>query len=419
MIIRSLIFFVIVAAIGTLVHIGSAAPGFVKVQWFGMEISANPVFATLVLGFLAIFLFLAGRVWAWLVYVPKLLETWRNSRHAKGEIHTLVSGMEALLLEDDNALRRLSRANLKSQESVKLLPYFKAGVAEKKADYTTAQQNLTQLLENKTTALIGLKGLIQLAEKQENWPEVLTLSSKANRLRNGTPWALRALMKANTHLQNYQAAVGLLPALYKNAVEDYEKLDNLSACLHTKLAEEDIPPKKALKLAEKALKSQPDFVPALVLKGALYQKMGKERAAEKWLADAWQKTRCSTVFSAWKASIATQPAAKQIKKAQALTKNHMGTVAGHMALADVYVANQKYAEARVHLLEAAGAEEHPQIFRKLAELEDLVQPGARKGYDWLKKAMEAPFSPAQHPSVSAYQTWQNKINSSQQQLTQQ
>src|SRR5262249_11599428 len=194
---RAVIVFGVLAALAVLAWQLAQAPGEMSLVWHGWRIDTSPsvlaVALALVLGCGAVlYAILHG-----IRILPRRLAQARERRRKEAGYYALTQGMVAIAAGDAAEARRFAKraSELLGRPPGALLIGAQAAQLEGRPDQ--AQKFYTAMIEAKETELLGLRGLMGLAEQGGERAKALALAERARALAPRSAWVLTRLF----HLQ--------------------------------------------------------------------------------------------------------------------------------------------------------------------------------------------------------------------------
>jgi len=189
--------------------------------------------------------------------------------------------------------RRLSVKALDLCDNVALVRILGAMAAEVSEDILAAKSAYTAMLSVPELKMAGLKGLLGIAQSQNNQPEALRLATEAYQQPKPHAWAFRAIFEAKLEATQWSEAQALLDGALSRKLISPLYCERAKAALMTARAyalsrsEVNTQRDQALEQAHRATKLQPQFTPAAVLAAKLYAQSSKLGRAEDLLEQAY------------------------------------------------------------------------------------------------------------------------------------
>ncbi len=372
-------------------------PGAVTLEWRGWRVDTSVAMLVLFVGLL----FLAGagiyQLWRLFLRAPKVALASRAARRRENGYLALTRGMVAVAAGDAAEARRQARkaSEVLGRPPGALLIGAQAAQMEGRPD--VARKFYEAMLETQETELLGLRGLLTLAEQAGDDAAATELAERARRLSPQAPWALTRLFQlqikgrrwedAEATLRDAMAAEAVSPA--EGAPRDAALLVQLSL-----MAERAGQRRLALDRARKAQKAAPAFLPATLQLVALLHADGKNRAARKAAEQAWQAEPHPDLARLYLQVEGGVDPMDRLKAAEALAALAPEARESHLTMARALLEARLWGQARKHLEEGGGQSPDSAFCRLFAELEQAENGDAALARDWLSRASEAPREPA-------------------------
>ena len=388
--IRGLWFFLQLAVLVIVAVILAEQPGTATIEWRGwlVETSAGMLVALVIA--LALALFLLLRIWRVLSATPLLIGRYRRRRRRARGSAALVRSLSAIASgEGAAALRHVSQADEIAEPA---LAHLAAGeAAELAGDTARAETEYGKLRERPETALIGLRGLIGLAEAKGDLPGAIALAREARKLAPKSPWATRRLFDLEARSGAFAEAERTLADATKLKAVPADEADRLLAGLllgRATAAEAAGNEAEALADANRAHELDPALPGAAALAARMLVRAGRAPAAERVLTRAWNAQADPAIARAWMGLAPQGDVAAQLRQAERLHGLDKSNPEGRLALAEAELAAGRWAEARAHLAQL-GDQTTRRYYRLMAYLES-ASGNAASARSWFEKSLAAP-----------------------------
>lgn len=133
------------------------------------------------------------------------------------------------------------------------------------------------LSEREDAGFLGLRGLFRQAMSAKDWAEAAALSRRAEALAPGNNWLRSERSELAVRTGNWQQALALAGP------------DSPTAAYAVAAAQSEPNVDRAIRMAGRAWKDSPDFVPAILIYAAKLRESGRESRAQSMLRDAWKR----------------------------------------------------------------------------------------------------------------------------------
>jgi len=387
--IRGLWFFFQLALVVAVGVVLAYQQGAVSIEFHGWLIETTTgmlIFSVLVAALLVI---LAWRILRSILGTPHAIGRFRHHQRRNRSYVALVRSLAALAAgEGATALRHASEAEAIGEPAVSHLAAAEA--AEMAGDDARAEAEYTRLADRPDTAIIGLKGLTGLAERQGKLAEALEHVRRARKLAPRGPWAaVKSFELEERTGARDQAERTLADAAKLGAVASAEANRLLAALLLRKAEEAAAGGNEAggLKDAERASELEPGLTKAALLAARLQARAGRTPAAERILSRAWTAAPDAALARAWLALAPKADVTARLRQAERLLALDRASDEGRLAMAEAELAAARWAEARTHLSAVSVATQaSPRYCHLMAFLESASgNEAAARG--WFEKTL--------------------------------
>jgi len=373
-------------------------PGAIMIEWQDYIVETSVGVLAAVMASLMIMSALLYRFWRAFISVPAVVRRYRKAQAKEKGYDAVTKGLVAVAAGDMKGAERQARRAKSLLPGMALTKLLSAQSALMKGDGTLAKVEFQGLLDDRSAAFFGVRGLLNEALKQGDHAEVLKLMRQAEKLQPKRGWVVQTLFDFETRMREWEKAEQTLSKAIRIGVVDRllgqkHRQAILLARSHEAYQKEIL--HSALSFAKKAFNLNPGFVPAAERLAVLYQETNKRRAAVKTIEKSWRLSQHPILAQLW---LQLKPAAKSQNISEAETNEATyqwmrqlfrlapyGDVSqSAMGGAALYAGH--YAEAR-ELLKNAGA------YRQLAKLEKLETGNETKAHEWMEMAADAPPKP--------------------------
>jgi len=348
-------------------------PGAVSLVWQGWRIDTSVPIALLAALLAAAALWGIGRFLRWLLAGPG---AWRRSRRERGRrrgFDALTQGMVAIAAGDGReAERQAGRArNYLGEAPLGLL--LAAQAAQLEGDAATARQRFEALAAAPSTAVLGLRGLLGLARREDDRARALALVERIHALRPEAAWAMEELFQLKVEAGDWAGAErALAEAQKRKAMGERELVRRRAIVLFCEAREADArgEEKRALELARKVHGLLPGFVPATALAARLAAAGGDRRKARKLAEDGWRHGPHPELAAVWQELLREETPANALAAARRLAASEAGHGESRLLVAEAALAADVRDEARAVLDDLLQADPSPRAWRLMADLRE-------------------------------------------------
>ena len=351
MIRRGLWFFLQLAVLVIVAVWLAEQPGAVSVEWRGWLLETSFGVLILVIVLLAALASLLWWVWRSIKGTPHAIGRYRLHRRRTKGYAALVRSLAAVAAGDAQAA--LDHASNAEEIGEPALAHLAAAeAAEMVGDTARAKAEYLRLRNRPDTMLIGLRGLIGLAEAAGDLPEATKLARQARKQSPKSPWMARRLFELETRMGAFADAERTLSEATKLGAFSAEESNRLLARLLLSRAEAAAMAGRdadALTDAERAHELDPALGAAAELGVRLLARAGRIPAAERMVTQSWSVAPSKTLARAWMALAPAGDVTARLKQAERLYALDRENVEGRLALAEAELAAGRWSEARAHL----------------------------------------------------------------------
>jgi HemY protein len=390
---RLVIFFVAVAALAALAVWIADEPGRVAISWGDWLVETSPAALAAAAAIFAAGGALLFQLARWLWVGPRAIARARHLRRQRRGYLALTQGLVSAAAGDARGARRLARrANLLLGEPPLTL-LLSAQAAQLEGEDELAKAYFEAMLERPETEFLGLRGLLVQANKAGNNQAALALAERAFALRPHTPWVLTTLLELQSHAGRWPEALTTLRVALRQKALDAEpgKIREAGLLLHqARGARDSGDGREAAKLAERAIDAAAGFLPAIIFAAGQALALGRRSQAERLIAQAWAATphpALAQYFNQIHSAVDALARAKQFEKLARRNPDHPES---HLLLASGALEAKLWGSARTHLEAALKTRPSAEIYRRLAQLEELGHDDREAARRWLLAASEAP-----------------------------
>lgn len=370
-------------------------PGFIDLQYGSYDVHVKTGVALLGIYVGLLVLLFLHRIYIALSDIPK---AWRRyherKRHVKG-LQAISLGLSAVAAGDSKiASYQAYRARHLLPEDKGMALFLDAQAARMRGDNEAARGHFQQLIDNRDTAFLGLRGLMLTAMETGDVEHALTLSRDALKLHPKQPWVLLLVYQLNIRTHHWVEAEKILRQAQKAKAIDYQRAQNDQVAIALQQSDEaatrgDM--QAAARFAKKALALAPHFVPAALRMAKLYREDNHRRAAVKVIEACWRVNPHPELVPLWD-SLApdkkTSDMAARLRWFERLVALKPDSVESQLAAARVAMEDGLWGEARQYLAMAEKLQPNARLYRLWAKFAER-QHQPEESRHWLEKATEA------------------------------
>jgi HemY protein len=386
--------FIFAVKLGLLVFVAvwvANRPGTVELSWLGYDIRAQVGFVILVsvIGLLLILL-----VYKFYIMLTSLALLWKRYRQKKREIKgykSLTLGLSAVAAGDSKLATYHAykmRKFLPQDQGLSLL--LEAQALKLGGQIDAAEKKYQELVKNEDTAFLGLRGLIQSSVERGDYKAALNTAYVAQKKHPKQAWIQKAVYELEVVNERWQSALKTLSAARRYKSLEPVFISEATAALYLKLSEEAVAQSnegRALTYIKKAVKADPEFLPARIYLIRYYADNGKVRSGRKAFEKTWPNMQHPELVSLW--FLLAGKRDTRMRMAEKLVALKPDCAEGQMAAAKVAIESGLWGEARQYLNMAKTYTDSARLYELWAQFEDrLGNESAAKSY--YEKAAHAP-----------------------------
>jgi len=393
---RALWFFVQIALVVAAAIWISTQQGAVDIQWRDYTLSIN--MGIFLLG-LALFVIVTTALFhfiTWLVDLPGRYGRYRGVKAREKGYQSLTRGFVAIAAGDAKRATQYAkdvRYLLPDEQGLPLL--LEAQAARLRGEEDVARNAFEELLKDKDASFFGIRGLLKSSLDHGDVRAALAYAKTALAQNPKQPWILKTVYDLELQNGNWQNAYDLLDRARKLKAIDPAQATSDEIALLLLLADEDQAAERehdAQKKAERAVKLDPTFVPAVLHLSELYLAKDKKNKVASLIETAWKVNPHPELAVLWdKIAPANteKDTGKRLRWLEKLVALNPNSADGQLAAAMVAMEEGLWGEAKTYLQAAETLRPSAQVYRLRSKLEEETGRNAYLIKDWLEKAADA------------------------------
>ena len=368
-------------------------PGNVVLHWLGYEVRTSAAFFTAAIFILVALCLVVYRALRWFLDGPRLWrEKNRLQRLEKGQ-QRLLEGLIAVASGDTKLATQKAKAVQHLLPGKPLTQLLLAQAADLSGHEEKSAEHFRQLLLEADSAVLGYRGLINLALRKGDVAEAKKLAAELGQRRADVPWLHMVTYEISLREQNWNAAgnalrqayvhrqLGARDALQRQAAVALARAENaLAVADHA----------TALQAAEDGRKLQSDWPPVMMVMARALAANGKRERALRLLADQFRKEPDLEIAKLLAHLLQPDDALVQHRRAQKFTGHAADDVASHWLLATTAQRAKLWGEARRHMFRLEQLQPDQWVYQQLAQLEEAERGDHLAAKNWLEKAVHVP-----------------------------
>lgn len=375
-------------------------PGTVRIDWHGWRAETNVALLIVLILLLTFLAYGATILWRLARIGPR---GWRRRRQAAKRdagFQALTQGLIAVAAGDAEGARVAARRSYGALGDRPLALLLTAQAAMLDDDEAAARRSFEAMLERPETAFLGHRGLAAADLKSGDLIAALEHVDRAIRLKPKSRWALSMAVDLAARTGQWQALGDYLDAATAAKVlppEDATRFRLLVALGSAEGAITSGDATTAEMAADTALKSQPDAIPAVLLKARALVAAGKAPKARSFIEKHWAASAHIDLGAVYIETLQEDAPLAAASRADSLLKAAPDRAESHLVIAELSRRANLWGEARRHLLAAESdpAVRH-RVYSALADLEMAEHHDIAKADAWRVKAMSEPILSAWH-----------------------
>jgi HemY protein len=372
-------------------------PGKIDIEWLDYKIHTQMglfLLASLFVILLAIFIY---RVITTIAGLPRAFRRYKEITDKEKGHRALALGLTAVAAGDTKAASQQANRAVRLLPNDKGMPLLLMAQAERlKGNEEEARRIFGEMLENKDTAFLGVRGLLQGALEAKNYLKALELAQRGLKLYPRQKWVLRTVYDLEIRTRNWAEARKILTRAEKSGAvtADQARSDRVAMLM----AEGDDLLNSGLRGAamqkfRAAHKMDPYFVPAVLVMARMMKQDGQRRAAAKLVEKTWTKIDHPELAKLWidlADTLKTNDPLTRLKWMEKLIKLRPESPEANLAMAQAAMEASLWGEARGHIERAELITQDSRIYKLRAEVEKRSVHDDAEAVFWLEKADEAP-----------------------------
>ncbi len=357
-------------------------PGSVSIDWLEYRFTLKMGFFLLTcIAAILISLTLYSIIHA-LLRMPQGIKRHREMQRKVKGYKALTLGLTAVAAGDKKAAHyQAARATGFLPEDQGLPLLLEAQSARLDGREEDAQENFYALMNNKDTAFLGIRGLLQTALDENNHEQALQLARKAHDLNPKQSWVLKIRYNLEIKSREWNDARKTLKRAERIKAFPTDKITSDRVAIALAHAEELLQngeSKEAFTEIKRAYKLAPNFVPASSAMAQHYIEQNNRARAVQIIERAWKSGDHPDLLELWDRVMPTKRAKNplaRLKWYERLLTINPQSAQGLLAIAEVAIHDGLWGEARSYLDRA----EEICITSKLYELRAALERKSGSG----------------------------------------
>lgn len=372
-------------------------PGSVSLDWMDYKIRVElGLFLVGLLGVVMLGIFVFGVIKAFLD-MPQTLKRYRHFKNQEKGLRALGVGLAAVAAGDaKNATYQAHRASRYFSGEDALPKLLEAQAARLQGRDGDACQIYASLMQDKDAGFLGVRGLLQAALDSGDYQSALELGYKALETYPKQGWILRIVYDLEVRMRDWVSARSILYRAEKAGAIPVNKANSDRVAMYLAQADqahETGHEEGVFRALSKAYSLDKHFVPTVERLSRLYLLRGKRKAAVAMIEEAWRFSPHPALVALWQDAmpvIKESDSMARVRWFEKLVALNPESDVGLMALADVFIKEGLWGEARKTLEKVEAIWPNVQLYKIWARLEERVTQDEAAVRGWLDKATDAP-----------------------------
>lgn len=359
-------------------------PGSVRIDWLNWRLSTNVPVLLGVLFVLSGGLFFTLRLIAAILRIPRVFRAKRQEKQRHHGYRALSDGLAAAAAGHTKQARRMAVKAEKLLKDPSLTRVLSAQTAQLTGDQDAERRHYQAMRERPETALMGWRGLLELALAEGKRADALELAIGARKLAPSDPALAEILFTLLMEAGKLAEAQELLADAGKRKAMTREQAARRRALVlneRARRAERDSETKDAAAFAKQALSADPSLADASLRLARLQL----PRQAAIVLEKAWKLDPLPELAAAYAGLIPEEPPLQRLRRLEKLSELQPDAWATHRILGETALAAKLWGQARKHLSAAAEIRPTASLLGLLSQLELDEYKNQKAAQAWLSK----------------------------------
>ena len=372
-------------------------PGTIRLDWLGYRIDTSAAVLIFAIALVSALTAILYRFWIGLIRAPRrILNALKERRRERG-FAALSQGLVAVASGDAADAKRQARRAESLLAAPSMTRLLSAQAAQLSGDTQAATRFFTDMLEQRDTEFLGLRGLLMQAMKRDDQTEALRLAQRAFELQPKSDWVARTLLELQVRARRWADAEQTVEAAIKHKTLSSTAVRRDHATVLYQLSLQALDhheEKKALQHAVKAHALAPEFIPAGLHLARLYIAAGRPRKAAPVIEAVWVHAPHAALLEAYWAATESGDSMARVRAAQFLSGLNPNHLESRLAVAEAALEARLWGVARAQLEAAVAAGATGRVCRLMATLYEAEHGDRDQAREWLLRAANAEPDPA-------------------------
>ena len=370
--------------------------GEISAEWLGYRLETSVSFLIISFTVLLIIAVLLLQIFIWLVTMPERIIHKIEVRNLNRGINYLTEGFIALSTGDIKSAKRNSgktKYYLGHEQPLSLM--LEAQIGESEGNKELVQKNYNLLLKNKTTSLIGLKGLLGEAKKSGDISTAIEITEREYNIGKNRTKLQPILIELYKRSGKWDKALVLLESngakkIFNYFSPDWEKINLEKSRLYLMYARslyEDEKTEMALTMARRAFSLDLKFTSAVLVIKKAAAKLSKPNIAISAIKKSWRIAPTHQLAESYMEIFHNENTEKRLKMAEKLASLNPNHVESRYLIAEAAIEAGQFAKAKSHIEMAMVGGKFSRACNLMAKIEELSGDGDKDLVnEWRDKA---------------------------------
>lgn len=370
-------------------------PGLITLDWFGYHIELNPILFVVSLVFLFILFLLVYKIFAFFINIPNRFKDYRDDRRVQIGLKALTKALVSLAAGDGREAMRHAQNAKKNLSDAPLADFFAAKASQMEGNNDQAREYLHNLTNHEETSLLGIKGLISYAQKENNTSLIIHLAQRAYRIKEDTPWVLTILFDNAIQTKNWKEAFDFVKKMTYHQIWSENEAKHKKAILFIAQAldlQKDNNLTQAIDDASRAYRLMPDAFETTYSYAKLLLVQNDPKKARKLISKTWATNPYKDLGKLFKETLHDKSDVEKIKYCEDLVSSCPNHKTSQLFLVEIYLSAKLWGNARQILNNLHMHEPSKEVCYFMAQLEEGEYHHHDQANAWLHKAKDSPAS---------------------------
>lgn len=366
-------------------------PGLITLDWFSYHIEVNPILFVVSLVFVFIIFLLIYKIISFFVNIPNRFKDYRDDRRVQMGLKALTKALVSLAAGDGREAMRHAQNAKKNLPDAPLADFFAAKASQMEGNDDQARDYLHHLTNNQETSLLGIKGLIAYAQKENNTSLIIHLAQRAYRIKEDTPWVLTILFDNAVQNKNWKEAFDFVKKMAYHQLLSENEAKHKKAILFIAQSlelQKEGNLSQALDDASNAYRLMPTAFETTYAYAKLLLAQNDPKKARKLISKTWVTLPHKDLGKLFKETLLGKSDAEKIQYCEDLVSSCPHHKTSQLFLVEIYLSAKLWGKARQILDQLYMQEPSKEVCYLMAQLEEGEYHHHDQANAWLHKAKD-------------------------------